>query len=539
MSIFKEVSGEQVSPKERSKEKSVSPLKSNVTQIALEPRLLFDGALLNTADHMAVTRDQNESAGYSENTQHLLQTNSRPEHAILDKSALISYAERQWEHVKSLTTDQPQEKGIIDLDTLTPPQESSGYDTVAKDGERVSLFNAENGFSFEYQQDVTSIRINYSNVHDGRDETVYNNFYDLRLSLGSGEKISWIGFWNGRLNTYILEDKGDHLSYYKEDGSALSIAEMDHIIRFIKYEHTGESGTEDVRRFSFSMVNAEGDEVSEQATATVNVLFTPALEISLEDLELTTGEVTQVRFTFTEDVGNSFQISDLIAENGKLSNLVQDAKDPKVYTAYFTPDANIKDFENSITLKENSVEDLSGDFVERTTSRDYSIDTEITASLDLDRSTSVADLADHHTDYSAGEQVSLFNVDHGYTIEHLNTIKTIRVDYSGLLNQGEEALYDTFNGLKLTLGEGNSIQWTSAWTGRLKTFVMEDKGGYLEISATDGSTMTTPEIAHVIRFLQYGHSGDVISHGERSFVFSFLDSDGVRRSNLATALVTA
>ena len=83
-------------------------------------------------------------------------------------------------------------------------------------------------------------------------------------------------------------------------------------------------------------------------------LIPPTAEISLDDILLTSGETATVTITFSEAV-NGFELSDLSAGSGILSNLI--AGDSNSYTATFTPTPGLNVSDNVISLAVGSYSD--------------------------------------------------------------------------------------------------------------------------------------------------------------------------------------
>ncbi|HIK19415.1 MAG TPA: hypothetical protein IGS53_29625 [Leptolyngbyaceae cyanobacterium M33_DOE_097] len=98
----------------------------------------------------------------------------------------------------------------------------------------------------------------------------------------------------------------------------------------------------------------------------------PTVAIALADPELTAGETTTVTFTFSE-IPAGFDISDIAAANGTITSLIQ-TSDPKVYTATFTPNDNILDDTNVITVG-TGYRDGAGNAGAIGTSPNFTIDT--------------------------------------------------------------------------------------------------------------------------------------------------------------------
>ncbi|RMQ42918.1 putative membrane protein [Pseudomonas cichorii] len=80
--------------------------------------------------------------------------------------------------------------------------------------------------------------------------------------------------------------------------------------------------------------------------------------IVLANPNLTTGQTTQVTFTFSERVSN-FDLANLSVANGTLSNLIS-SDGGQTWTATLTPNANTNDASNFITIDSSTVTDLAG-----------------------------------------------------------------------------------------------------------------------------------------------------------------------------------
>ncbi|MBK5215622.1 MAG: peptidoglycan-binding protein [Candidatus Pacebacteria bacterium] len=75
----------------------------------------------------------------------------------------------------------------------------------------------------------------------------------------------------------------------------------------------------------------------------------PTVAITMSDYAITRGETSVVTFTFSE-VPTGFANADVTVENGTLSTVTVDGVDTKIYTATFTPTADISDDVNVITV---------------------------------------------------------------------------------------------------------------------------------------------------------------------------------------------
>ncbi|MDP2284080.1 MAG: Ig-like domain-containing protein, partial [Pseudohongiella sp.] len=99
----------------------------------------------------------------------------------------------------------------------------------------------------------------------------------------------------------------------------------------------------------------------------------PFASIVMADTALKTGETSAVTITFNEAV-SGFNNADLSVENGILSNVA--SIDNIIWTATFTPTANLTDTTNVITLTNTGIADLAGNTGTGTTaSKNYAIDT--------------------------------------------------------------------------------------------------------------------------------------------------------------------
>ncbi|HEY9584279.1 MAG TPA: Ig-like domain-containing protein [Candidatus Paceibacterota bacterium] len=107
------------------------------------------------------------------------------------------------------------------------------------------------------------------------------------------------------------------------------------------------------------------DSATNQNTVSNTYTFTfdntaPTLTITLADSDLTAGETSLVTFTFSESVAGTFTNTDITTiENGTLSPVV-DGGAGTVWTATFTPTADIEDATNVITVTMTGLADLAG-----------------------------------------------------------------------------------------------------------------------------------------------------------------------------------
>ncbi|GIP51129.1 Ig-like domain-containing protein [Paenibacillus vini] len=100
----------------------------------------------------------------------------------------------------------------------------------------------------------------------------------------------------------------------------------------------------------------------------------PTAIIDVEDTSLILGETTTVRITFSEAV-SGFTLADLTAENGTLSGLTS-SDGGVTWTATLTPNTNVEEQNNVITLDNSGVINVGGEVSPGiTTSNNYAVDT--------------------------------------------------------------------------------------------------------------------------------------------------------------------
>ncbi|MDC0148667.1 Ig-like domain-containing protein, partial [Alphaproteobacteria bacterium] len=99
----------------------------------------------------------------------------------------------------------------------------------------------------------------------------------------------------------------------------------------------------------------------------------PTVTISLSDTSLIAGETATVTFTFSE-VPLSFEIDDIVAENGDISDLLGS---DNVYTAIYTPNSNTTDAANDLYVVNMSYTDAAGNVGSNAFAPNFAIDTNV------------------------------------------------------------------------------------------------------------------------------------------------------------------
>ncbi len=98
----------------------------------------------------------------------------------------------------------------------------------------------------------------------------------------------------------------------------------------------------------------------------------PTATIGLDDTELTVGETATVTIAFSEAV-QGFDLGDLSAGNAALSDLA--SSDGIVWTATLTPDADVNDDSNVVSLTDGSYSDAAGNAGESASCYNYRVNT--------------------------------------------------------------------------------------------------------------------------------------------------------------------
>ena len=114
---------------------------------------------------------------------------------------------------------------------------------------------------------------------------------------------------------------------------------------------------------------------TESPTSPLKDIKAPTATVSIADKTLTAGEQTTITVTFSELV-KDFELSDLNAPNGVLSDLVQSSQNPLVWTAKFVPTASTEDLTNTVTLS-GPYADLAGNAGTAATSENYIVATQL------------------------------------------------------------------------------------------------------------------------------------------------------------------
>ena len=141
------------------------------------------------------------------------------------------------------------------------------------------------------------------------------------------------------------------------------------------YEIPTDNGTDNTYNFTIRATDTAGNTADKAIQVNINNLTetsnSPTATILIGDTALKAGEATNVFIVFSKAVTN-FSNDDVLVENGTLSALT--TTDNITWSAIFTPQDNLEDTTNVITLNTNYT-DLAGNTGTGATSGNYTVDT--------------------------------------------------------------------------------------------------------------------------------------------------------------------
>lgn len=202
----------------------------------------------------------------------------------------------------------------------------------------------------------------------------------------------------------------------------------------------------------------------------------PTATITMADTALRVGETSLVTFTFSEAV-TGFTNADITVDNGTLSTITQVGSTP-VWTATFTPTANVTDTSNLILVNTPGVTDLAGNAGTATNaSPNYTIDTAAPTVVSVARTTPTAQFTNASTVV--------------YTVTFSEAVTGI--DLADFAPDGVTVGSKTFT------GSGAVYQVTlSGLTGNGHLFL--DVGtGYTDAAGNGGSSFLMPDADRYVR----------------------------------------
>ena len=298
------------------------------------------------------------------------------------------------------------------------------------------------------------------------------------------------------------------------------------------------AATDNLNRFSFLDNNVGSGLGTPVTSSTVPSISSgtltldsvrPTVAISLSDSALAVGETATVTFTFSEAPLN-FTVADVTAfPNGTLSGFTATAN-PLVYTVVFTPNANVTDTSNMITVGTTWSDAAGNAPLAATNSTNYTIDTTPPSSL----AARTLDLATA-SDSGASSTDNLTNVTTPViTVSTLNLVTMTAGDVIQIIDTSNgNAVVGSYTVVagNLTLGFWNgttlNITLTSALANGLHNLAvrMVDAAGNTGIASTTPLGVTIDTTAPTVSSVAYGASDGALALGEAvTLIVNFSES---------------
>ena len=232
-----------------------------------------------------------------------------------------------------------------------------GLDLFALGALAVAVGRPEGGGSSEVKDTTApqaSIRLDSTSLKAGSSTTVTITFTEVV----SGFALSDLTAENGTLSD-LVQSSANPLVWTAKFTPTANVEDVTNVIKLANSytDGAGNAGTA-----------ASSDSYAVDTKA-------PTATVAMADTVLTAGETTTVTITFSEAVSN-FALEDLTAENGTLSDLAQSTSNPLVWTAKFTPAANLEDTTNVVTLA-SSFTDSAGNGGSGASGANYTVGTKV------------------------------------------------------------------------------------------------------------------------------------------------------------------
>ncbi|WP_259651486.1 Ig-like domain-containing protein, partial [Pseudomonas sp. NCCP-436] len=255
--------------------------------------------------------------------------------------------------------------GITWIATLTPDadvDDSSNVITLDNTGYTDAFDNAgsgttdSNSYAIDTQRPTATIVVADTALAIGQDTTVTITFNEAVTGLD----LSHFTVANGSLSNLVTTDGGiTWIATLTPD------ADVDDSSNVITLDNTG---------YTDAFDNA-GSGTTDSNDYSIDTVRPKVIGISVADTSLKAGDTTAVTITFSEAV-TGLDLSDFTVANGSLSNLVT-TDGGITWIATLTPDADVDDSSNVITLDNTGYTDAAGNAGTGTTdSNSYAIDTQ-------------------------------------------------------------------------------------------------------------------------------------------------------------------
>ncbi|MFJ3486908.1 Ig-like domain-containing protein [Pseudomonas sp. NPDC090202] len=240
--------------------------------------------------------------------------------------------------------------GTIATNTIT--LDNSGVaDLAGNTGTGATL---SNNYVIDNDRPTATITLSDTELHSGETSVVTITFSEAV----SGFDLSDLSVANGTLSNLSSSDGGVTWTATLTPASGVNNA-----TNVISLDNSGYT----------DLAGNSGTGTTDSANYSVQTLA-PTSTIVVADTSLTAGETTLVTITFSDAV-TGFDLSDLSVANGHLSGL-SSSDGGITWTATLTPNANVTDSTNLITLNNAGVQNLGGSpGVGTTVSNNYAIDT--------------------------------------------------------------------------------------------------------------------------------------------------------------------
>ncbi|WP_259651489.1 Ig-like domain-containing protein, partial [Pseudomonas sp. NCCP-436] len=254
--------------------------------------------------------------------------------------------------------------GITWTATLTPHadvDDSSNVITLDNTGYTDAFGNAgsgttdSNSYTIDTQRPTATIVVADTALAIGQDTTVTITFNEAVTGLD----LSDFTVLNGNLTNLSTTDNITYTATLTPD------ADVDDSSNVITLDNTG---------YTDAFDNA-GSGTTDSNDYSIDTVRPKVIGISVADTSLKAGDTTTVTITFSEAV-TGLDLSDFTVANGSLSNLVT-TDGGITWIATLTPDADVDDSSNVITLDNTGYTDAAGNAGSGTTdSNNYAIDTQ-------------------------------------------------------------------------------------------------------------------------------------------------------------------
>ncbi|MCE9585581.1 hypothetical protein K8Q94_03090 [Candidatus Nomurabacteria bacterium] len=222
-----------------------------------------------------------------------------------------------------------------------------------------NVMDSDSGHTFDIDTSGLTVTVEQTDPRDPTDISPINFTAVFSQTVLDFDETDVTLSGTANAGTVVVTDSGDHMNF--------NIAVSDMAV----------DGTVIVSISSDVAHNSNGNpNMSSSSTDNIVTYNTvrPTLVVSLNDYDLKIGDVANVTFTFSSEP-SGFDDGDISVSNGTLSSVVVDPGDSKIYTAIFTPDDDIEDSSNVITVGTGWTDSVLNEPLDPTDSLNFNIDT--------------------------------------------------------------------------------------------------------------------------------------------------------------------